>query len=69
MLTPLSQPSRLTSMKRSAEPWNQVAIIRPSECQTPRKRSQSPASRHTAQFWTTSRISSRSTSAAGIARS
>ena len=26
MLTPLSQPSRLTSMKRSAGPWNHVAV-------------------------------------------
>src|SRR5207249_1424750 len=66
MLTPLSKPSRLTSMKRSAGPWNQVAIIRPSGCQTMRKRSQSPASRQTAQFCTTSRMRSRSISAASI---
>ena len=66
MLTPLSQPSRLTSMKRSAGPWNQVAIIVPSECQTLRKRSQSPASRHTTQFSTTSRMRSRSIIAESI---
>src|SRR5205809_5104832 len=66
MLTPLFQPSRLTSMKRSAGPWNQVAIIVPSECQTLRKRSQSPASRHTTQFSTTSRMRSRSIIAESI---
>ena len=47
MLTPRSKPSRLTRMKSSAVPWNQVAIMRPSSCQTVRKRSQSPASRQT----------------------
>ena len=60
MLTPLSKPARLTAMNSSAEPWNQVAIMRPSACQTVRKRSQSPASRHTAQFSTNSRIACRS---------
>ena len=43
--TPRSKPSRLTRMNSSAGPWNQVAIIVPSSCQTVRKRSQSPASR------------------------
>ena len=60
MLTPRSNPSRLTRMKSSAGPWNQVAIMRPSSCQTVRKRSQSPASRQTAQFSTSSRIDWRS---------
>ena len=60
MLTPFSKPARLTAMNSSAVPWNQVAIMRPSSCHTPRKRSQSPASRHTTQFSTTSRIASRS---------
>ena len=60
MLTPLSKPSRLTSMNSSAVPWNQVAIMRPSSCHTVRKRSQSPASRHTTQFSTNARIASRS---------
>src|SRR5437899_10576202 len=63
MLTPLFQPSRLTSMNRSAGPWNHVAIIRPSSCHTVRKRSQSPASRHSTQFSTTSRICRRSSMA------
>src|SRR6266567_7120423 len=58
MLTPLSQPSRLTSMKRSAGPWNQVAIITAPGCQTVLKRSHSPASRQIAQFSTTSRMRS-----------
>ncbi len=39
-------------MNSSAVPWNQVAIMRPSSCHTVRKRSQSPASRHTTQFST-----------------
>src|SRR5262245_34246084 len=60
MLTPFSKPARLTAMNSSALPWNQVAIMRPSSCQTPRKRAQSPASRHTTQFSTTSRMASRS---------
>src|SRR5262245_2850567 len=60
MRTPLANPSRLTRMKSSAGPWNQVAIIRPSSCQTVRKRSQSPASRQTAQFSTRRRMSSSS---------
>ena len=56
MLTPLAQPCLLIAMNSSAVPWNHVAIIRPSSCQTVRKRSQSPASRQTAQFSTSSRI-------------
>ena len=60
MLAPRAAPSRLTLMNSSAGPWNQVAIILPSGCQTVRKRSQSPASRHTAQFSTSSRIACRS---------
>ena len=68
MLTPLSKPARLTSMNSSAEPWNQVAIMRPSACHTLRKRSQSPASRHTTQFSTMSRIASRSSISESIGR-
>src|SRR6185503_12552803 len=60
MRTPRSKPSRLTRMKSSQLPWNQVAIILPSSCQTVRNRSQSPASRQTTQFSTRRRISSRS---------
>ena len=60
MLTPLAQPSFVTRMNSSAGPWNQVAIITPSSCQTVRKRSQSPASRQTAQFSMRSRIARRS---------
>ena len=66
MLTPLSQPSFVTAMNSSAVPWNHVAIMRPSSCQTVRKRSQSPASRHTAQFSTSSRIARRSFAASAI---
>ena len=54
MLTPLSKPALLTLMNSAAGPWNQVAVIQPSSCHTVRKRSQSPASLHRAQFWTTS---------------
>src|SRR5262245_14096780 len=50
-------------MKSSAGPWNQVAIMYPSSCQTVRNRSQSPASRQTTQFSTSSRIASLSASA------
>ena len=57
MLTPFSKPALLTLMNSAAGPWNQVAVIQPS-CHTLRKRSQSPASRHSAQFCTTSMISS-----------
>src|SRR4029079_9551861 len=56
MRTPRSKPSRLTRMKSSQLPWNQVAIILPSSCQPVRKRSQSPASRQTTQFSTRLRI-------------
>ena len=66
MRTPRSNPSRLTRMKSSAGPWNHVAIIRPSSCQTVRNRSQSPASRQTTQFSTSSRIVSGSARAAAI---
>ena len=57
MFTPRSKPSRLTRMKSAAGPWNQVAIMNPSGCQTVANRSQSPASRQTTQFSTSSRIS------------
>ena len=67
MLTPLAKPARLTAMNSSAGPWNQVAIMRPSACQTVRNRCQSPASRHTTQFSTTSRIANRS-STCGVIR-
>src|SRR6478609_2007045 len=60
MRTPRSNPSRLTRMKSSHDPWNQVAIIRPSSCQTVRNRSQSPASRQTTQFSTSRRIAASS---------
>src|SRR4051794_30651245 len=46
-------------MNSSAEPWNHVAIMRPSSCQTVAKRSQSPASRQTAQLSTRPRIARR----------
>src|SRR5438477_7712118 len=62
MLTPRSNPSRLTSMNCVAEPWNQVAVIQPSACHTVAKRSQSPASRQTTQFSTHSRIARESDS-------
>src|SRR6266850_34311 len=67
MLTPLLKPSRLTSMNFSAGPWNQVAFIQPSGCQTVLKRSQSPASRHKTQFSTVSRIANFSAINASIA--
>src|SRR5512135_1224317 len=60
MLTSFSNPARLTSMKRDAGPWNQVAVIQPSSCHTVRKRSQSPASRQTAQLLTVSAMARRS---------
>ena len=59
MRTPRAQPCRFASMNSSAVPWNQVAIIRPSSCQTVRSRSQSPASRQTAHDSTSSRIARR----------
>ncbi len=62
MRTPRAQPCLLASMKPSALPWNQVAIMRPSSCQTVRRRSQSPASRQSAQDSTSSRISRRDSS-------
>src|SRR5947207_10988421 len=43
-------------MNSSKLPWNQVAIMRPSGCQTVRKRSHSRASRQSAQFSTSSRM-------------
>lgn len=58
MLTPLAQPSCVTRMNSANGPWNQVAIITPSGCHTVAKRSQSPASRHTAQRSTSSRTRS-----------
>src|SRR5262252_3706171 len=66
MLTPRLKPSRLTSMKRLAVPWNHVAVIHPSPCQAVAKRSQSPASRQTTQFSTTSRIARRSKTISSI---
>src|SRR6185295_155170 len=67
MLTPLLKPSRLTSMNFSAGPWNQVAFIQPSGCQTVLKRSQSPESRQITQFSTVSRISSFSATSGSMA--
>ncbi len=66
MLTPLSQPSLLTRIKSAADPWNQVADIHPSSCQTVAKRSQSPASRQIAQFSIRSRIAIRSACSASV---
>src|SRR5262245_14089969 len=60
MLTPLSKPALLTSMNLAAGPWNHVAVIQPSSCQTVPKRSQSPASRQTAQLLTVSAMARRS---------
>src|SRR4051812_4915360 len=68
MLTPFSKPALLTSMNFAAGPWNQVADIQPSSCHTVRKRSQSPASRHSAQFCTTSMIACLSALCSSIAR-
>src|SRR5262252_10710728 len=66
MLTPASNPWRLTAMKSRAGPWNQVAVIHPSVgCHTVANRSQSPASRHSAQFSTSSRMANLSASAVG----
>src|SRR5437764_596341 len=45
----------------------EVAIMTPSSCQTVAKRCQSPASRHTAQFSTSSRTARRSAMASSIA--
>src|SRR5687768_1941048 len=58
MLTPQLNPSRLTSMNCCAVPWNHVAHISASGCHTVANRSQSPESRHSAQFSTTSLIAS-----------
>ena len=56
----------LAAMKSGAGPWNQVAVIQPSVgCQTVANRSQSPASRHSAQFSTSSRMANLSASAVG----
>src|SRR5262252_380642 len=64
MLTPASSPRRLAAMKSRAGPWNQVAVIQPSVgCHTVANRSQSPASRHSAQFSTSSRMANLSASA------
>jgi hypothetical protein len=41
---------RVTSMNSLAGPWNHVAVIHPSSCQTVAKRAQSPASCQSAQF-------------------
>jgi hypothetical protein len=58
METPLFHPAMLASMNSAAVPCFQVAIMRPSGCQQVANRSQSPASRQTAQFSTRARISS-----------
>jgi len=58
MLTPRSNPSRLTRMNSEAGPWNHVAVIHASSCQTVANRSQSPASRQSAQLSMTSRMAS-----------
>jgi hypothetical protein len=52
MLTPFSKPRLLAAMKSAAGPWNHVALIQPSGCHVVANRSQSPASRHSAQFST-----------------
>jgi hypothetical protein len=66
MLTPTSSPRRLAAMKSRAGPWNQVAVIQPSVgCHTVANRSQPPASRHSAQFSTSSRMANLSASVVG----
>jgi hypothetical protein len=60
MLTPRSKPSRETRAKSAPDPWNQVAIMKPSSCQTVANRSQSPASRQSTHCSTMRRISSSS---------
>ena len=60
METPFAQPAWLAAMKSRQGAWHQVAIIVPSSCQQVAKRSQSPASRQTAQFSTRARIARRS---------
>src|SRR5438309_5238245 len=54
-------------MNSSAVPWNQVAIIRPSSCQTLRKRSHIRPSRQMAQFSMRSRMIRRSGSSPAAA--
>ena len=57
MITPRSNAFLLASMKSAAGLWNQVALIQPFVgCHTAANRSQSPASRQTAQRSTSSRI-------------
>ena len=55
-------------MNSSWEPWNQVAHICPSLCQTVRKRSHIRASRQSAQFSINARIARRSAVSLGIDR-
>src|SRR5579862_7501272 len=66
MRTPRFQPSSLPLMNSSNVPWNHVAHMRPSACQTVRKRSHKRASRHTAQFSTSSRMTRLSSSITAI---
>ena len=62
MFTPASKPSRLARMKSAAGPWNQVAVIQPSSCQTDANPAQSPASLVRAHFSTSWRIRNSSAS-------
>src|SRR4051812_35252628 len=55
MRTPLAYPSSLTLMKSSRVPWNQVACITPSSCQTVRNRSHRRAAHGSAHFPPTGR--------------
>jgi len=57
---PRAKLSWLARMKSSAPPWNQVAIMTPSWCQTERNSFQRPVSRHVAQFSISSRMARRS---------
>ena len=56
MFTPCSNPDRLTAMNSAYGPWNQVAVIHPSSCQTRANSSHRPESRSTTQSSTTFRI-------------
>ena len=56
MFTPWENPDRLTAMNSAYGPWNQVAVIHPSSCQTRANSSHRPESRRITQSSTTFRI-------------
>ena len=62
MFTPASNPAWLTRTNSAAGPWNQVAVIQPSSCQTDANVAQSPESRAIAQVSMTRRIRNSSAS-------